>query len=50
VPRVSGGAISIKYSGAAVEAMVEKKESRNLPPVKMAIVLAVLVTMVPDFR
>jgi hypothetical protein len=46
---VSGGAISIKYNGAAVEAMVEK-ESRNLPPVKMAIVLAVLVTMVPDFH
>jgi hypothetical protein len=49
VPRVRGGAISIKNNGAAVEAIVEKKESRNLPPVKIGIVLAVLVTIVPSF-
>jgi hypothetical protein len=50
VPRVRGGAISIKNNGAAVEAIVEKKESRNLPPVKIGIVLAVLVTIVPSFH
>lgn len=50
VPLMRGGAISIKNNGAAVEAIVEKKESRNLPPVNTGIVLAVLVTMVPSFN
>lgn len=49
VPRVRGGAISIRNKGAAVEAIVEKNERRNLPPVKIGIVLAVLVTIVPSF-
>ena len=63
VPRYNGGAISMRYSGAAVVASVEKKDSRKrpgrirfysrtqqtgyLPPMKMGIVVAVLVTIVP---
>lgn len=37
----------MKYSGAAVEAKVEKNESRNRPPTKVGMSFAVLVTIVP---
>lgn len=47
VPRYCGGAISIKYNGAAVVAIVEKKESRNRPPINAGIVGATDVTMAP---
>jgi hypothetical protein len=47
VPLYKGGAISMKYSGAAVEAKVEKNESRNRPPTKVGMSFAVLVTIVP---
>ena len=47
VARYCGGANSIIYIGAAVVAIVEKKESKNLPPMNAPSVGAVAVTMVP---
>jgi hypothetical protein len=48
VPRRWGGAISIRYIGAEVEAKVEKNDNKKRPPIKADRVGAVLVTTVPD--